>query len=328
MKTFGFLLLIITINLQAAILEVNSQHSRLGFTVDYMEVSSVEGQFTEYKGQMDFEAKNQLLKVADFSIKTASIFTADTKRDAHLKGKDFFDHEHYPEILIHVDHIVLPAKKSVSVPVEITIKNNSLKRNFQIINKGEVKDPWGKVSQFFTVEGIINRQDFNLKWNRTIDRGGLLVGDEVKIKATLEWQITGKKTPFSRFYIPVSQSLDTMAKIHRGELPPQVPVQIKVPESTLSVLPTAAATSIPVESKKKFDNNAPLDWKNIWIELILGFVGFVLTTALCIGIKIQFAKKLTKDGRELGFWGEILGDSFVIMVVFTYSVIFYRYLYH
>ncbi|MFZ4714671.1 MAG: YceI family protein [Bacteriovoracaceae bacterium] len=316
---FSFFLNLFFFNTQATILEVNEQHSMVKFSIDYMTVTSVEGQFLKYRGQLDLDQEKNYLKNADLQIVVKSISTNDEKRDNHLKSKDFFSTQKFPDILIHVEKIQLPLNKFVTVPFSITIRDVTKTEMFKVINKGQVKDPWGKASQFIETEGQISRKAYGLLWNRTIEKGGLLLGDTVRITGRFEFQETGKKTPFSRYYVPATEAIDQMAKIKRGESESREQPLIVVPEKEVELLDEKKAPIIVAEK-----TTVPT---NIGFKLVIGFIGFILVSLLCIWMKIKLLKKM-KDahpGQNL-FW-EILGDSAVLLSVFIYSVVFYQILY-
>ncbi len=155
-------------------------HTHVGFSVGYMMVSEVEGSFGSVYGNVttkgdDFKGAN-----VDIQIDATTIYTADDGRDKHLKSADFFDVAKYPNLLFKSTSLDISGK-SVTLKGNLTIKDVTkpvvLKGNFG----GVQKDPWGNTKAGFTLSGKINRQDFKVNWNKTLDGGGVVVGDEVDL---------------------------------------------------------------------------------------------------------------------------------------------------
>ncbi len=161
-------------------------HTHVGFSVGYMMVSEVEGSFGSVYGNVtskgnDFNGAN-----VDIQIDATTIYTADDGRDKHLKSADFFEVAKYPNLLFKSTSLEVNGK-SVTLKGNLTIKDKTklvvLKGNFG----GVQNDPWGNTKAGFTLTGKINRKDFNVNWNKSLDNGGVVVGDDVDliIKAVL-----------------------------------------------------------------------------------------------------------------------------------------------
>lgn len=164
---------------------VDPEHSTIEFRVAHMLVSKTTGHFTEYHGFIDMDAEAGSVKAIEATIKTASVDTNHGKRDAHLRNADFFDVEKYPTMTYRMKHYQKTADGYQAVG-ELTIrgvaKDITLTGNFN----GVAKDPWGNLRAGFNGEGKLNRKDFGMVWSKTLDGGGLVVGDEVLIKLDIE----------------------------------------------------------------------------------------------------------------------------------------------
>lgn len=164
---------------------VDPEHSTIEFRVAHMLVSKTTGHFTEYQGFIDMDAEAGTVKAIEATIKTASVNTNHGKRDAHLRNADFFDVEKYPTMTYRMKHSQKTADGYQAVG-ELTIrgvtKDITLTGNFN----GVAKDPWGNLRAGFNGEGKLNRKDFGMVWSKTLDGGGLVVGDEVMIKLDIE----------------------------------------------------------------------------------------------------------------------------------------------
>ncbi len=164
---------------------VDPEHSTIEFRVVHMLVSKTTGHFTEYQGFIDMDAEAGTVKAIEAAIKTASVNTNHAKRDAHLRNADFFDVEKYPTMTYRMKQYQKTADGYQAVG-ELTLrgvtKDITLTGNFN----GVAKDPWGNLRAGFNAEGKLNRKDFGMVWSKTLDGGGLVVGDEVLIKLDIE----------------------------------------------------------------------------------------------------------------------------------------------
>jgi len=164
---------------------VDPEHSTIEFRVVHMLVSKTTGHFTEYQGFIDMDAEAETVKAIEAAIKTASVNTNHAKRDAHLRNADFFDVEKYPTMTYRMKQYQKTAD-GYQVVGELTLhgvtKDITLTGNFN----GVAKDPRGNLRAGFNAEGKLNRKDFGMVWSKTLDGGGLVVGDEVLIKLDIE----------------------------------------------------------------------------------------------------------------------------------------------
>ncbi|MDQ1339299.1 MAG: hypothetical protein QG567_451 [Campylobacterota bacterium] len=161
--------------------DVDRSHSSVGFKVKHMMVSNVNGVFKEFSGAIDYDQKTKKLKSINGEVIAKSVDTGIEKRDEHLRNEDFFDATKFPKMNLKSIEI-----KGDKIVAELTIKNITKKVNFEYEFGGEVTDPWGNNRIGLELEGKINRKDFGLTYNKTLETGGLLVGDEVKIHIELE----------------------------------------------------------------------------------------------------------------------------------------------
>lgn len=185
MKKF-FAAILLTTNVFAAEWALDSSHSSINFNVDHLVISETTGKFTDYKIQV--EATKPDFTDAKFSvtIKTASIDTADAKRDEHLRSADFFDVQKHPEITFQGSR--LERTKDGKYKVHGVLTMNGVKKEYAFDAKfgGIVKDPWGGTRAGLKLSGTIDRYDFGLKYNSVLEAGGLAIGKEVRIVANVE----------------------------------------------------------------------------------------------------------------------------------------------
>ncbi len=164
---------------------VDPEHSTIEFRVAHMVVSKTAGRFMDYTGFVDMDAEAGAIKAIEATIKTASVDTNHEKRDAHLRNHDFFDVENHPIMTYRMKSYKKTADGYQAVG-ELTLhgvtKDITLTGNFN----GVAKDPLGNFRAGFNAEGKLNRKDFGMVWSKTLDSGGLVVGDEVYIKLDIE----------------------------------------------------------------------------------------------------------------------------------------------
>lgn len=168
---------------------VDKSHSNVNFTVDHLVISEVDGHFSDYTVEAETNAKNELLKV-EAVIKTGSVNTDNADRDAHLKNDDFFNSEKFPDMKF-VSKSVKKSGKGFKITGDLTIRDVTKTVTLDATFRGVTQDPWGNTKMGWIATSKINRFDYNLKWNKAIETGGLVVGKDVTI--TLKIQLVKNK---------------------------------------------------------------------------------------------------------------------------------------
>lgn len=163
--------------------KVDASHSNIGFSVPHMVVSEQEGNFKEYSITVISKTDDFNGAEVEFSAKAASINTANEKRDGHLASADFFDAAKYPEVSFKGKLVKENGKYLLKG--DFTMKGVTKAVTFDVTYGGTVK-AWGKDVAGFKINGKVNRQDYGLTWSKTIETGGLVVGDEVTITCKVE----------------------------------------------------------------------------------------------------------------------------------------------
>jgi len=169
----------------AAIYQVDPVHSQVEFTVDHLVVFKVSGFFNEYQGEIEADSASKSLKSANAEIKVASIDTREAKRDAHLRSADFFDAENHPNMTF-VSKRIEGQDKDITVYGDLTIRGTTREVALKGSFRGENTDPWGNVRAGFSASTVINRHDYGLSWNKALETGGLVVGDDVTINLEIQ----------------------------------------------------------------------------------------------------------------------------------------------
>jgi polyisoprenoid-binding protein YceI len=187
LKNFSVLALSVSLAAPAFATEykVDPSHSHVGFTVSHL-VSKVKGEFKDFDGSFNFDAKKPVTSGGKFVVKAASISTNNEKRDAHLKSPDFLDAQKYPELTLANIKIKAAGKDKYKMTGDLTIHGVTKPVTFDLEYNGEAKDPWGNMRAGFSANGKINRKDYGLTWNKALETGGLLVGNDVAIELQVE----------------------------------------------------------------------------------------------------------------------------------------------
>lgn len=158
-------------------------HSELQFKVKHLMLTNVTGSFKAITGDVSADENFNTAKVT-FEAQVGSVDTGSEQRDGHLKGADFFDAEKFPKM--HFESASYHAKDN-KINGNLTIKGVTKPVTLDVEFNGTNKDPWGNLKAGFSVSGKINRKDFGLAWNAALEGGGVLVSEDVKINAELQF---------------------------------------------------------------------------------------------------------------------------------------------
>lgn len=169
--------------------KVDGSHSKIGFSVTHLMVSETEGKFKIYEGSVTSKSETDFTdSKIEFSIDVNSINTDDEKRDAHLKGNDFFDAAKFPKMVFKAASMK-PGKIKGTYDLEGDLTMHGVTKKIKLVAIGAaktVKDPWGNIKYAFKITGTLNRVDYGLKWNAALEAGGVVVSEDVKIDITIE----------------------------------------------------------------------------------------------------------------------------------------------
>lgn len=164
-------------------------HCKITFSVAHFGISSTEGKFKKFDGVLTTTKKDFSDAKINLTIDAGSVDTDDEQRDGHLKSPDFFDTANYPTISF-VSKSFKPVGKSKTkyqLIGDLTIHGVTKTVILEAVYGGTIeKDPYGNTKAGFKFTGKINRKDFGLVWNKTLDSGGLAVGNEVTIVCNIE----------------------------------------------------------------------------------------------------------------------------------------------
>jgi polyisoprenoid-binding protein YceI len=167
--------------------KVDPLHSAAQFSVRHMTISTVRGQFKNVTGTVTLDDSDVTKSNVDVTIDTTTVDTGEAKRDGHLKSPDFFDVAKYPTITFKSRKIEQAGAGKLKVTGDLTIHGVTKEVVLDVEGPtAPVKDPWGSQRAAVTATTKINRLEFGVKWNATMDNGGVVVGDEVPITIDVE----------------------------------------------------------------------------------------------------------------------------------------------
>ncbi|MDE2292363.1 MAG: YceI family protein [Elusimicrobia bacterium] len=166
--------------------QIDPMHSSANFKVRHMMVSYVHGKFGKLSGSFDFDGKNPKAWTAEATIDATSIDTGVGMRDKHLRSSDFFDAEKYPTITFKSTGVTHWKDGEGKLLGKLTIRGVTKDVVLDLSLDGTTVDGRGNEHAGFTATTKINRQDFGVSWNKSLDHGGVMVGDEVAITIEVE----------------------------------------------------------------------------------------------------------------------------------------------
>jgi polyisoprenoid-binding protein YceI len=171
--------------LAAETYQVDKAHSTVGFQVRHL-FTMVGGSFQDFSGKVVVDRARPESSSVEFTIKAASIFTNEPKRDEHLKSPDFFDAASHPTITFRSTSVKPAGNDVFEVTGDLTMRGVTKQVTLPVTFLGEARDPWGNEKKGFELATTLNRKDFGINWNKTLDQGGVLVGDEVKVQISVQ----------------------------------------------------------------------------------------------------------------------------------------------
>ena len=190
MKRFilSAILAVAALPLAADVYEVDKAHSDVNYKVRHL-VSNVTGKFSDFDGTIDMQPGKPGASSVEFTINAGSNDTGNADRDKHMLTADFFDVDKFPTISFKSTSIAPTKKKDVyNVTGNLSIRGVTKKVTLPVQFLGAAKDPWGNEKAGFTLTTTINRKDYGVNWNKALDNGGFLVGDDVEVTINLETQ--------------------------------------------------------------------------------------------------------------------------------------------
>jgi|SRR3972149_8334019 len=170
---------------------IDPSHSSVELAVRHMGLSTVRGRFKKVSGTIEVE--DDQLKAIEATIEAGSIDTAELQRDEHLRSPDFLDVVNYPTISFRSTNVEPRGNGRYLVTGGLTVRDQTRPVNLEVEVTRPMTDPWGNLRAGATATGKISRKDWGLTWNKVLDLGALLVGEEIRL--TIDAQAVAPVAP-------------------------------------------------------------------------------------------------------------------------------------
>jgi polyisoprenoid-binding protein YceI len=165
--------------------DLDPAHTRIGFAARHAMVATVHGRFGIWSGNVHVDGADPTKSTAEILIDASSIDTGNDQRDGHLRSPDFLDVANNPTITFRSTRVVPVDADTFRMTGDLTIRNVTHPVTIELEYQGAATDPFGNFRVGFEGKGVINRKDWGLIWNATLETGGVLVGDKVKLEFDL-----------------------------------------------------------------------------------------------------------------------------------------------
>lgn len=170
--------------------QIDPMHSSAQFAVTHLMLSTVRGEFHGLKGTLILDEKDITKSTVEVTIDANSVETREPNRDAHLKSPDFFDVAKYPTLTFKSTKVEQVSAGQLKVTGDLTIRGVTKQVVLNVEGpRAPIKDPMGMQRTAVSATAKINRQDFGVSWNKTLDSGGVVVSDDVRITLDVEMVI-------------------------------------------------------------------------------------------------------------------------------------------
>ncbi|MBI3534875.1 MAG: YceI family protein [Deltaproteobacteria bacterium] len=171
--------------LSAAEYIVDPIHSHVGFVIRHI-VGKVHGEYKDFDGNFSFDPKTPEKSKGKFIVKAGSINTNNIKRDDHLKSADFFDVKKFKTLEFAIKNVKATSGNKYVMQGDLTVHGVTKLVTFDVEFSGADKDPWDHIRTGFSASAKINRKDYKIIWNKVLDSGSLMIGEEVEITLNIE----------------------------------------------------------------------------------------------------------------------------------------------
>jgi polyisoprenoid-binding protein YceI len=167
--------------------QIDPAHSAAQFSIRHLAISTVRGGFSKVKGTVSFDDKDVSRSSVDVTIDVSTVDTREPKRDDDLRSDKFFDVAKYPTMAFKSTKVEQVAPGKLKVTGDLTMHGVTKEVVLDVEGPtAPIKDPWGNQRVAATATTKVNRLDFGVKWNKALDNGGMMLGDEVAVTLDIE----------------------------------------------------------------------------------------------------------------------------------------------
>jgi len=173
---------------------IDGDHTSVTFRVRHI-FTHVDGRFKEFDGTIMFDPEKLDTATVNGTIKAASIDTNVADRDEHLRSSDFFNVAEHPEIKFESTKVtdIDKSKKTAKIHGNLTMHGVTKPVVLDAAFLGEANDPWGNKKAGFTASTTVDRTQWGLAWNKVLETGSVLVGNEIEIRIDAEANVAEAK---------------------------------------------------------------------------------------------------------------------------------------
>ena len=185
---FTAILLALPLSALASTWNVDPNHTAMQFKVRHLMISNVKGVFEKFSGKLNLDDKDITKSKVEVNIDTSSVNTNIAKRDEDLRSANFFDVAKFPGMAFSSTKVEKVGNDKLKITGNLTIRGITRPVILDVDGLSqEIKDPWGNMRRGASATATINRKDFGLTWNKTMDNGGMVVGEDVAIQLEVEF---------------------------------------------------------------------------------------------------------------------------------------------
>ena len=168
-----------------ALYKIDKTHSEVGFKVRHF-FSKTPGRFNDFAGTIQFDDKNLPASSVDVTVQTASIFTNNDRRDNHLRSDDFFAAEKFPVITFKSTKVIPGEGNAFKIEGDLTMRDvtRPVTLDAELAGMGSLGAMGTRAG--FSATTTVNRKDWGIVWNKTLDNGGTMLDDNVTIHLDVE----------------------------------------------------------------------------------------------------------------------------------------------
>ena len=165
--------------------KIDPANSSVGFSIRHL-ISRVQGQFDTFSGTVRADFEHPAESSVEFTIKAASIDTHVAMRDKDLRSANFFDAARYPAITFKSTRVVPKGDHHYDVYGKLSMHGVTKDVVLPVVYTGKIRDPWGNERLGFTIHTTLDRKDYGIVWNKVLDDGSVLLGNEVDVTIHIE----------------------------------------------------------------------------------------------------------------------------------------------
>lgn len=167
--------------------KIDPAHSAAEFSIKHMMISTVRGQFSKVSGTIDYDPKNPKDAKVEAVIDVASVDTREPKRDDHLRSADFFDTQKFPTMTFKSTRVIEATSGKLKLAGDLTLHGVTKEVTLDVDGpSAPITDPRGNTKIGASATATINRKDFGVSWNKAMDNGGMMLGEDVPITIDVE----------------------------------------------------------------------------------------------------------------------------------------------